>query len=150
MLNILFPDPILQGEGVGGLRDWRIYRYNPNAQSAHVRRGVFFVENNRSTRHMLILNTININHVDFQCFIEKPRLKWDVHDFRFWAPPGQAPEPETATTYASYWRFTIHSCRKAFRFRATARFRRMRISPVPAGSDQKALENAMKQDCLGH
>ena len=94
---------------------------------------VTFAKNNRSKRHMLILNTINENHADFACFIEKRRLKCDFHDFRFWRPPGQAPEPETATKYASYSRFTIHSCRKALRFRASARFRKMRISRVPGG-----------------
>ena len=94
---------------------------------------VTFTDNPRSKRHILILDTINGNHAYFVFFMEKRRLKCDFHDFRFWRPPGQAPEPETATKYASYSRFTNHSCRKALRFRATARFRKMRISRVPGG-----------------
>ena len=86
-----------------------------------------------SKGRILILNTINGNHADCAFFIEKRALKCDFHDFRFWQPPRQAPEPETATKYASYSRFTSHSCRKALRFRATARFRKMRISQVPVG-----------------
>ena len=98
---------------------------------------VTFAENTRSKRHILILNTINGNHADFECFIEKRSPKCDFHDFRFWEPPGQAPEPETATKCASYSRFTIHSCRKALRFRATARFGKVRISRVPGGPTGK-------------
>ena len=62
---------------------------------------VTFAENPRSKRRMLILNSINVNHADFVNFICKNKLKRDCDDFRFWEPPGQAPEPEAASKCAS-------------------------------------------------
>ena len=62
---------------------------------------VTFAENPRSKRCMLILNTINVNHADFVNFNWKNTLKRDCDDFRFWGPPGEAPEQDAATKCAS-------------------------------------------------
>ena len=63
---------------------------------------------------MLILHTINQNHVDCVFSIWKSKLRRDFDDFRFWGPPGEAPEQDAATKCASESRFfigTLHDLR---------------------------------------